>query len=164
MRKKGFTLVELLVVMGILVILSTVGLASFRSSQIKGRDTKRKNDLSQIQRGLELYCNDRGRYPLSSVDGEIIGCGLDPDSPEICSWDSPWELGFGDEKTVYLKALPVDPQQPYCYLSTTGVSYQLYAKLENEKDSGCLQTGCPLVRNCGGYDYNYGVSSGDLNP
>ena len=61
--KKGFTLIELLVVIAILGLLATVGLSSFRTSQLKGRDSKRKSNLSQIQKALEMYYNDYGQYP-----------------------------------------------------------------------------------------------------
>ncbi|MGB9706948.1 MAG: type IV pilin protein, partial [Microgenomates group bacterium] len=61
--KFGFTLIELLVAVAILGILATVGLGSFQSSQMKGRDARRKSDLSQIQKALEMYYNDKGAYP-----------------------------------------------------------------------------------------------------
>ena len=51
--QKGFTLLELLVVMVILGLLAAIGLSSFISSQKKGRDARRKADLSSIQSALE---------------------------------------------------------------------------------------------------------------
>lgn len=54
-KKKGFTLLELLVVVSIMVILITMGMSSFATSQKKGRDAKRKSDLKEIQSSLEQY-------------------------------------------------------------------------------------------------------------
>ena len=102
--KRGFTLVELLVVIAILGILSTIGLGTFRSSQAKSRDSRRKSDLANIQRALEMYLNDYGVYP-SSTNGEITL------SNGVLSWDGQSE--FIDEKgTVYMKELPDDPAVP----------------------------------------------------
>lgn len=53
--KKGFTLLELLVVVSIMVILLTIGLSSYSTAQKKGRDAKRKSDIREIQAAMEQY-------------------------------------------------------------------------------------------------------------
>ena len=58
MVKKGFTLVELLIVMAIISILATLIVGGFRSSQMRGRDGARKSDLKQISNALELFYSD----------------------------------------------------------------------------------------------------------
>jgi len=140
----GFTLIELLVVMVILGLLATVGLANFRTSQMKSRDSQRKSDLGQIQRALELYYNDYGVYPLSTS----------------IAWGEEFEDAKG---TVYMKQLPKDPSgnPEYCYFYDPGppMSYKIYAKLENSKDP---KIGGPYT--CGGNNtYNYGVASSNEN-
>ena len=141
-KKTGFTLIELLVVMAILGLLATVGLSSFRNAQIKGRDAQRKSDLSQIQRALEMYYNDKGYYP-----DELPAGGSEWRDPEVV------------DGALYMKALPEDPRGgDYCYESD-GSSYQLYAKLENANDPAIERT-CPEGCSCGGdSDYNYKVES-----
>ncbi len=54
-RGAGFTLLELLVVVSIIAILITVGLSSFSTAQRKGRDSKRKSDIKEVQNSLEQY-------------------------------------------------------------------------------------------------------------
>lgn len=142
MRKAGFTLIELLVVIAILGMLVTIGMGSFRSSQIKGRDAQRKSDLGQIQKALEMYYNDYGEYPLS---GQIPAGG------------SEWKDAQG---TLYMKSVPADPKGgSYCYESVDGTWYRLYAKLENNRDPKII---VPNSSVCA--DYNYGVSSSNISP
>lgn len=152
--KGGFTLIELMVVVAILGVLATVGLSSFRLSQIKGRDARRKSDLAQVQRALEMYYNDNGAYPVAASGGVIGVFG--------------WGAEFIDaEETVYMKELPKDPTgtQEYCY-ATSAVPpytyYKLYAKLENSQDpKATLHADCGDVTDG---SYNYGVSSSNTVP
>lgn len=161
-KNLGFTLIELLVVMAILALLATVGLGSFNSVRIKSKDAQRKSDLSQIQKGLEMYYNDKGGYPAEGADGKIMACGADRSSPGDCLWGSPWEL----EGTLYMKTLPEDVRRNYCYDSAGGSNYRLYAQLENTRDPNCLGGDCATPRSCGssGNIYNYGVSSANVSP
>jgi len=63
MNKKGFTLIELLVVIIVLGVLAALISGNFFTSLKKGRDAKRKADLEQIQRALEMYYEDKKAYP-----------------------------------------------------------------------------------------------------
>lgn len=59
----GFTLVEVIVVIGIIAILTTIAYASLTQIRAKSRDQKRIADLHEIQLSLELYFNKNSRYP-----------------------------------------------------------------------------------------------------
>jgi len=161
----GFTLIELLVVVAILGILSTIGLSSFHSSQMKSRDARRKVDLANIQKALEMHYNDHKKYPASDVNGQIV-----VDGAGALVWGDKSE--FKDSTgTIYMKELPNDPAQNqiYYYLSSDGKSYKLYAKLENTNDlcftssSNCSSGGFAGTDCGGGSRCNYGVSSANVN-
>lgn len=63
----GFTLVELLVVMTIIVVLASVGLVSYRNASISARNSKRKTDVESVKQALVLYKQDTtGSYPAGS--------------------------------------------------------------------------------------------------
>lgn len=86
MRQRGFTLVELLVVVSIIAILSVIGIAIFTNTQVDARDAKRKGDLDALAQALEAsYGKDTTNpqtYKLDSanfnnnkipVDGGTLG-------------------------------------------------------------------------------------------
>lgn len=66
LNKKGFTLVELMVVIAIIGILSAVVFVNISSSRSKARDAKRISDIAQIQLALEQYFDRCGVYPKSN--------------------------------------------------------------------------------------------------
>jgi len=65
--KKGFTLIELLVVIAIIGLLSTLSILALSSARARARDTKRVSDVKQIQTALEMYFNETGAYPTTSM-------------------------------------------------------------------------------------------------
>lgn len=160
----GFTLIELLIVIVILGILATIGLTFFTSAQMRGRDTKRKNDLKQVATALELYYSDYSVYPTASVDGKINGCPST--TPTSCSWDGKTSE-FTDGKTMYMKMVPADPSSSngYYYRTVTVDSvanqgYQLFAALENSQDQSRIST----AYSCGANTCNFSITSANVTP
>lgn len=126
---KGFTLVELVITVGLVAILSA-GVMSLigQGSSKYARDARRQTDLQTIVSALVMYRNDRGEYPESTND--LTG------------------------PTVYLSPVPVDPANStvYRYTPTIGaagrrVGFTLCAR--SEKDSTTNMNGV-CGGNCGG--------------
>lgn len=161
--KRGFTLIELILVGGILGIMAIgmVVVANPQEQFKKANDARRKADLAQIQRSLEGYYQDNGRYPQSN--NYRISPGGVP-------------INFGDSWQPYMNIVPVDPtsnRRYSYYVSTNGQSYVLYANLERgaQDPQSCNGGGaCANLATHGvpasscGVSCNYGVSSSDLNP
>lgn len=125
--KKGFTLVEILVVIAIMLILLGIVLESITSAQAKTRDNKRISDIKSLQLALEQFFDANNQYP-SSLDDTING-GLAP---------------------AYIPNIPTDPSTHsfYDYSKTgTGYSFCLGAQLEatatstRSDNAGCLPDG-----------------------
>jgi len=124
--QSGFTLLELLVVIGIISLLVGLGSVSYSTAQKKARDAKRKSDLQAIQSSLEQYYSICGyQYPSPQVTGFIS---------IICS--SP--------TTAIMPTVPVDPKDltPYPCSGTCDKSgYKICTNsLESQSPTGyCLQ-------------------------
>jgi len=68
---KGFTLLELVVVVGIIGLLTTLAFVSLNGSGAKGRDAKRKSDIKNIRTALELYYDDHQQYPSAPANTRV---------------------------------------------------------------------------------------------
>ena len=84
MNKKGFTLIELMVVIAIIGVLASIIVASLGSAKSNSRDAKRIADTKNIQIALSLYYNDNLQYPplvLSTLltGGYLSSIPKDPD-------------------------------------------------------------------------------------
>lgn len=116
-NKKGFTLIELLVVISIISVLSALLMTNFVGVRQRGRDGQRKSDIRQVQSALEFYRSDNGSYPTV-----FPVCGQP----------------FTYNNITYMQKIPCDPTEKtdYPYVSANGLTYTIYACLENENDAG----------------------------
>lgn len=62
-KQKGFTLIELMVAMSIVVLLSSVVLGQVAQARSLARDALRNEMVHQLQNVIEAYRNDNGRLP-----------------------------------------------------------------------------------------------------
>jgi prepilin-type N-terminal cleavage/methylation domain-containing protein len=116
--KKGFTLVELLVVITIIGILSTVVVVSLNSARVRARDSKRLADVRQIALALE-YCYDINQKYVASANYPGVGMAL------TCG------------STTLINAMPADPStgNAYSYAvdnSSNPQKYVLAATIEQD--------------------------------
>jgi general secretion pathway protein G len=147
LAQKGFTLIEMLVVISIIGILATLVAANLNSARSRARDAQRKSDIKNIATALRIYYNDNSSYPANDASYQMRAC--DPGTAS-CVWGSQWNIGT----TVYMQTLPGDPLSPSQeYRYTMGSvadpadsdSYILQACLENKSDTNGIAAGswCP---------------------
>lgn len=77
MNRKGFTLIEMLVVIAIIGLLSSVVVIGLSGARQKARDAKRVADIRQIQNGLEVAYTAVDGYP-APISGNPPGELKDP--------------------------------------------------------------------------------------
>jgi prepilin-type N-terminal cleavage/methylation domain-containing protein len=94
-KNKGFTLVELLIVVAIIAILTGMLTVNLADARERARDAQRKADLKQIQNALELYKNDQNpqSYPQTdswknalTTNGFMKKIPSDPTHDQVASW------------------------------------------------------------------------------
>jgi type II secretion system protein G len=64
-RARGFTLIELMVVVAIIGVLATIIMVGLGNARAKSRDSRRITDIKSIQLALANYYSDHGFYPLN---------------------------------------------------------------------------------------------------
>ncbi|MBI3626495.1 prepilin-type N-terminal cleavage/methylation domain-containing protein [Candidatus Uhrbacteria bacterium] len=113
-NRKGFTLVELLVVVAIIGLLSTLAVVALGNARQKARDAKRVADMKQIQTALELYFTDQNGYPSAVAAGIDLGIA---GSKSLSSGANFADVPGG---TTYMASVPANPTPggiPYHYYS-----------------------------------------------
>jgi len=155
---KGFTLLELVTVMAILTILAGIIFGNFSSALQKSRDSKRKQDLDNVAKAVEVYYSENNVYPTADP---LLPAGMQ------------WSQTFQDTHTVpkvFMQKLPQDPaaSSGYNYVyQSDGAFYKLYSCLENNQDSSYNAINPDPVPGCGSKcadTCNYGISSGNTVP
>ena len=91
-RESGFTMIELMVVMTIIVILTTLGMTQYQRSVIYARESVLKEDLFRMRDAIDQYFADKGQYPatLDSLvsDGYVRKIPDDPFTKNNSSWQA----------------------------------------------------------------------------
>jgi prepilin-type N-terminal cleavage/methylation domain-containing protein len=72
-NSKGFTLIEMLIVIAVIGILAGIVLTGVRGFQASARDTKRIGDIRNTQNLAELYFTRNGTYPADLADLATVG-------------------------------------------------------------------------------------------
>jgi general secretion pathway protein G len=88
----GFTLIEIAIVVTLIIILATMGLAQYRTSVVHAREAVLKQDLFGMRDAIDQYYADKGQYP-GTVDalvseGYMRRVPEDPFTKSSTSWQT----------------------------------------------------------------------------
>ncbi len=94
--RHGFTLLELLIVMSIIVILAAVALPMYQQHVQRAREVTLRTNLVEMRRMIDRYAADKGRLPQSSDDlvtaGYLREIPIDPITGAI-----DWQFNTGTD-------------------------------------------------------------------
>lgn len=119
---KGFTLMELLIVIAIMAILVSLGAASYSTAQKSSRDARRRSDMKAIQNAVEQYLANTKAYPIAETDLDVGNAYFPGGRPVDPKFTVPADL--------YKYTLPA------VITDTAGSSYCVCAKLEGSSATG----------------------------
>ena len=113
-KEKGFTLVELLVIVTVVAVLIGLSVRSYTFINNRAKETATETEMSNIAKALEIYVMDYSTYPESAdFPAALEVAGIMEGAPELDTWES-----F------------------YQYSSTAGSSYTLESYGINKADGG----------------------------
>lgn len=125
-KQKGFTIVELLIVIVVIAILAAISIVAFTGIQQRGRDSARVSDVNSISKALTAYTADGNAWPAAAdVQDELEDYTTANLSAEVIgkiSADAPTETN----NTVY----------GYAPCGSTGANLTWY----KEQDNAGVQT------------------------
>ena len=105
-KQKGFTIVELLIVIVVIAILAAISIVAYNGIQQRARDSQRDVDIVAVVKALELYYIDNGQFPAIAPNGSTAtGMG----NYWAVTTDGSWSVLASALVPKYLSKLPEEP-------------------------------------------------------
>ena len=130
-KNKGFTLLEILLVIAAIGILAAIVLVAINPNRqiAQARNTVRQSDINTIQKALEQYLIEKGRYPnsVSTTPGYICNTGTEQN---VVTTNCNERVDLRELVPDYIAAIPKDPQS-----TGTNTGYIVATNPDNNKVS-----------------------------
>ena len=158
-KQKGFTIVELLIVIVVIAILAAITIVAYNGIQARAKDTVRKNDLAHLVKVTQLYATDKGDYAE-------INCGASGSGWLTSDYDGTGPAVSVNTCLISGGYLSKEIRDPSGYTSCGGLTCFAYMKcsgnlgtyyfahLESLSQVGTETDGT----NCSTYDTAYGMN------
>jgi general secretion pathway protein G len=93
---RGFTLLELMIVISILVVLALIAMAQYNKTVLAAREATLREDLFTLRKMIDQYAADKGKLPQSLDD--LKGAGYIHEIPIDPMTDAAdWQVEFGED-------------------------------------------------------------------
>src|SRR5262245_1000200 len=90
--QRGFTLIELMVVISLIVVLASMGLVQYRQSIVRSKEAVLKEDLFRMRDAIDQYYADKNSYPSAIdalvSDGYLRSIPKDPFTNSESTWQT----------------------------------------------------------------------------
>jgi general secretion pathway protein G len=122
-QSKGFTLLELMIVISIIIILVSVALPQYHKTIMHARETILSYDLDTMRKLIDQYAADKGKLPQSLDD--LVAAGYMRDVPKDPITDNKdWNIVTGDDPNSSEGGTGVtDVHSSSSEVSTSGTPY-----------------------------------------
>ena len=95
-KARGFTLLELMIVISILVILAMIAMAAYNRTVLAAKEATLREDLFTMRKMIDQYAADKGKLPQTLDDLRSAGYIHDiPIDPMTDAAD--WQVEFGED-------------------------------------------------------------------
>lgn len=133
---RGFTIIELLIVIVVIAILATISIVAYTGIQARARDNMTYSSVKDITKMLELYKIDHGHYPMSSyASDDANGCINDD------GWSYSWSANTGTWLAPLVSSgiattVPTPPNNTCDHYIAYSYHYQEYSNCSSYPHNG----------------------------
>ena len=162
-NEKGFSLVELLIVISIIGILATVVIMNMRGSETGAKEAKLKANLATFREALVAYHSDHGFFPCTTNDWNYSG--NETNFKRQMTWFSNAKGNVSKNRTEdyrfgpYLQEFPTNP-----FYEGTDPSKGQYVYIDRSKDRILQALKKDVADGYGNYGWYYESKSGNVVP
>ena len=123
--KKGFTLLEMMIVLTIIAILASISIPMYQAIVLRAKEAVLKDNLHGLRSVIDQYTADKKTAPQSLED--LVSAGYYREIPEdpITESSTTWQLEFGDTALIpdQLETGIVDVHSGSTVISSEGTPY-----------------------------------------